>query len=71
MIQPEMTDQEAQEALRAIAKRPTKKVVLTVSRNNTDTMIIQQMASVDAANILVVADDTNVFWAPMSRCAQW
>ena len=34
---------------------------MTVAHEEADTMIIQQVASVGAANILIVADDTYVF----------
>ena len=34
---------------------------MTITHEEADTMIIQQVASVGAANVLVVADDTDVF----------
>ena len=39
----------------------------TVAHEETDTMIIQQVASVGAANILIVADDTCI-WACVTLC---
>ena len=36
---------------------------MTITREEADTMIIQQVASVDAANILTVAE-TICIWAP-------
>ena len=42
---------------------------MTVAHEEADTMIIQQLASVGAANILIVVDDTYVF-GPVSLCVK-
>ena len=42
---------------------------MTVTDEEADTMIIQQLTSVGAATVLIVADDTYVF-GPVSRCVK-
>ena len=42
---------------------------MTVAHEEADTMIIQQVASVDAATIRIVVDDTYVF-GPVSLCVK-